>query len=229
MEKILILDWDGTIHNTSHLYGCAFRAAYQWLLENGHVDTTKYPTDAEHYNDVYMERYLGMNSKDMWNSFMPELAQELKDEASARVGAGMVAQIEAHQAILYPGAMEVLKKLKADGWKLIFLSNCKRAYMEAHRKEFHLDDYYDAFYCCEDYGFAPKEEIWKDVEKDHPGFHIIVGDRASDLKIAQVHDLPAVGCNYGFGSLEEMDLADQVAKNVQELPKLVNLMVPKVV
>lgn len=227
MEKILILDWDGTLHNTSHLYGCAFRKAYQWLLDENHVDTNKYPADPEHYNDVYMERYLGMNSKDMWNTFMPELAQDIKDAASKRVGDGMVEQIKAHQAVLYPGALEVLKQFKKDGWKLIFLSNCKHAYMEAHREEFQLDDYYDAFYCCEDYNFAPKEEIWKDVAKDHPGFHVVVGDRASDLKIAKEHDLVSVGCHYGFGTLEEMELADQVAKNVKELPRLVNLMAPK--
>lgn len=227
MDKILVLDWDGTIHNTSHLYGIAFRKTYQWMLNHGYVDTSIYPDEAEHFNDLYMERYLGMNSKDMWNSFMPELSDELKEEASKRVGDGMVAQIEAHEAVLYPGALEVLKKLKQDGWKLVFLSNCKHAYMEAHRKEFNLDEYFDGFYCCQDYEFAPKEVIWKVIEKDFPGFHVIVGDRAGDLKIARVHGLPAVGCYYGFGTLEEMELADQVAKNIKELPKLVNLMAPK--
>lgn len=222
MNTVLVLDWDGTIHDTSHLYGCAFRAAYRWLLDMDYVDLDRYPDDPEYYTDSYMEQYLGMNSKDMWNSFMPDLAPERKEMASKRVGDGMVTQIQGHQAKLYIGAIDALQKLKEDGYTLIFLSNCKRAYMEAHRKEFNLDAYYDGFYCCEDYGFIPKEEIWKDIKKDFPGFHIIVGDRAGDLKIAKIHKLPSIGCAYGFGSEEELSIASSIAKQVQELPYLVS-------
>ena len=79
----LIFDWDGTLHNTLHLYGKAFRIAYRELVESGYAPP-------KYYSDEEMSQYLGMNAPDMWNAFMPELPQEVKKAASDQVGREMV-------------------------------------------------------------------------------------------------------------------------------------------
>jgi phosphoglycolate phosphatase len=215
-ETTLIFDWDGTLHNTKHLYGCAFRKAYHWLVESGYAPS-------HDYSDEDVSIYLGMNAPDMWNAFLPHLPQEIKMYCSDLVGREMVAAVRRRDAILYPGATETLTNLKALGYRMAILSNCKHAYLEAHRACFGLDQWFDGFYCCQDYDFAPKEVIFTDIRSAFPGRFLVIGDRASDLAVARIHHLPSIGCAYGFGTSEELADASAIANDVRELPEKIAL------
>ena len=83
MVKTIIFDYDGTIHNTLGIYEPAFREAYQWLSEQNVVEEQKIET-------AQIAGWLGLNSKEMWDTFLPELDQKYKDQASAIVGDSMV-------------------------------------------------------------------------------------------------------------------------------------------
>ena len=39
---VLIFDYDGTLHNTKHIYGCAFRSAYDMLVKEGYAEERVY-------------------------------------------------------------------------------------------------------------------------------------------------------------------------------------------
>lgn len=211
--RTLIFDWDGTLHNTKHLYGCAFRTAYRWLVSEGYAA----PRD---YSDDDVSVYLGMSAPVMWDTFMPDLPRTVKEHCSSMIGEQMVASVLSGDAVLYPGVPEVLDTLCSHGFHLVFLSNCKHAYMEAHRQVFRLDQWFEGFYCSGDFAFLPKEQIFPVIRQAFPGGYAVIGDRASDLEIARVHGLPSVGCAYGFGTPEEMKLAAQVAQDVRELPRI---------
>jgi phosphoglycolate phosphatase len=216
----LIFDWDGTLHNTKHLYGCAFRTAYRWLVTSGYAPEHTYSDD-----DVAI--YLGLNAREMWNTFRPDLPQAVKTHCSDLVGQEMVAAVQRGDAILYPGAAEALTSLKQKGFRLVFLSNCKHAYLEAHRAYFQLDQWFDGYYCCQDYDFAPKEVIFEEILRQFAGPFLVIGDRASDLAVARVHQLPSVGCAYGFGTENELANATVVADTVSELPEKILLALSK--
>ena len=132
MVKTIIFDYDGTIHNTLGIYEPAFREAYQWLAEQNVVEEQKIET-------AQIAGWLGLNSKEMWDTFLPELDQRYKDQASAIVGDSMVRQIRKHRAVWYPGAEEMLTALKNRGYHLVILSNCKVAYRKAHWEEFRME------------------------------------------------------------------------------------------
>ena len=68
MVKTIIFDYDGTIHNTLGIYEPAFREAYQWLSEQNVVEEQKIET-------AQIAGWLGLNSKEMWDTFLPELDQ----------------------------------------------------------------------------------------------------------------------------------------------------------
>lgn len=212
MIRTLIFDWDGTLHNTAHLYGCAFRSAYGWLASEGYAPVRE-------YSDEEVSIYLGMNAREMWNRFMPQLPQEVKEQASAMIGQRMVSAIQAGQATLYPGTEDVLEQLKGRDFQMVILSNCKRAYLEAHRAAFRLDRWFDGFYCGGDFDFAPKEEIFPVIRQHYPEQFVVIGDRDSDFKVAAVHHLASVGCAYGFGRPEERKGVDQIAWSVSEIPE----------
>lgn len=210
MIHTILFDWDGTLHNTKHLYGCAFRTAYQWLVEEGYAKPCEYSD-----NDVSI--YLGMNAPDMWNTFMPQLPTDIWKHASEIIGNEMISAIRAGKAKLYDGTISLLTNLKQRGYQLVFLSNCKHDYMEAHRTAFGLDRWFDGFFCCEDYGFAPKEDIFPSISAGYPGDYLMVGDRASDLKVAKTHGFAFIGCDYGFGTQEELCGADWLVDSVDEI------------
>lgn len=68
MTKTIIFDYDGTIHHTLGIYEPAFRETYQWLTEQK-------VTEEREIGSVEIAGWLGLNSKEMWNTFLPELQQ----------------------------------------------------------------------------------------------------------------------------------------------------------
>lgn len=214
MLQTLIFDWDGTLHDTKALYGRAFRRGYAWLTEKSYAPKRDF-TDAE------LSVYLGMSAPDMWNAFMPQLPQAVKKHVSALIGAAMTDEIRSGHASLYPGIHEILTSLRRQGYSLVFLSNCKHAYMETHRAYFALDQYFQGYFCCEDYDFVPKTEIFSSIAKRFPGDYCMIGDRAGDLEVALRHGFPGIGCAYGFGTAEELTGASLIAHSPSQLPELI--------
>lgn len=210
MEKtILILDYDGTVHDTTFVYEPAFRRAMSELEDLGWMDYRDYTFEE-------IKRWIGYNAKEMWNCFQPDFSQEKKDHGSSLIGKYMKAGVDNGSARLYPHSIEVLKKLH-EKYELCYLSNCKNAYLEANRRNFHLDQYYDTFYSSEEFGFIPKEEIFRRIQI--PGRkYIVVGDRAADLRLAKENNLPFIGCLYGFCEKGELDEADILISDITELP-----------
>ena len=164
MTKTIIFDYDGTIHHTLGIYEPAFRETYQWLTEQK-------VTEEREIGSVEIAGWLGLNSKEMWNTFLPELDQSYKEQASRMVGDLMVRQIRKHKAVWYPGAEEMLTALKNRGYHLVILSNCKASYREAHWKEFGMERWFDRFYDCESYRFRPKTEIVQEIIREYSGVH----------------------------------------------------------
>lgn len=211
----LVFDYDGTLHDTAAPYGVAVREAAAWLAAQG------CPPRRE-LTDAALTRYLGMTAPEMWADFMPGLEEGLRREASARIGRAMIRQVLSGQSRLYPGIPEALEALRRAGHRLLMLSNCARSYMDAQREAFGLDRWFEGYYCAGDYGFRPKEEVFSVLRGEHPDrAYCMIGDRASDIRVATVHGLPSVGCAYGFGTAAELADAALRVQSPAELPAAV--------
>ncbi len=211
----IILDYDGTLHDCIRIYAPAFRLSYDGLVRRGLM-----PPRA--WQDKELEHWLGLTATEMWDTFAPQLSQEERTAAGAVVGTEMVRQINIGNARLYPGAAEALDRMKRQGHRLVFLSNCRTAYMQAHRDAFGLDDWFSGFYCSEDFGWKSKPEVFLTIREQFPGPYIAVGDRNKDLELARVHGLKAVGCAYGYGSLAELSDANIIVQSSAEIPDAVD-------
>ena len=210
----ILLDYDGTIHDTLGVYAAGFRKAYAYLTDKGLAS----PKD---FTDRDISKWLGFSPKEMWDTFMPNLASSEKEICTGIIGETMKELISAGEDSLYEGALETLKFLKDKGHTLIFLSNCTHEYMENNRKQFELDRFYSGFYCSEDYGYAEKPVIFSSIIKDFPGEYLIVGDRFKDIEIGQIHGIDTVGCLYGFGSEAELEPATYKIKSIEKLKEAV--------
>lgn len=207
---ILIFDYDGTLHDTAALYGHAVRSVLKELEEIG------YPSKRE-CSDQSLSKYLGMTARAMWEDYMPSLPEAPRQSAIEKVGRLMREGIRSGKAKLYEGVPTLLADLKAEGHTLIILSNCRQSYMDAHRSCFSLDRFISAYYCSGDYQDAPKEVIFETIRKEFPGDYVMIGDRASDIRVGLVHHIPTIGCAYGFGDEKELRGADHIARSVKKI------------
>ena len=210
----IIFDYDGTLHNSMLTYAPAFRDTMKWLSDSGYIADRQY-TDKE------ISYWLGFNSTDMWGNFHPELDITIRETARKKLGENMAHRLDSGEGALYTGAKEMLTALKNAGHTIIFLSNCRVHYMERAKRLFGLDKWFDHFYCCEEFDFIPKYEIFRRFAPDHKGEYIIIGDRFHDIETAAQNGLRSIGCAYGYGSREELSKADIIVDTIADIPNAV--------
>ncbi len=211
--KTIYFDYDGTLHNSIHLYAPAFRKAYDFLVKAGAAENKEW-TDKE------ISYWLGYNPSDMWKSFMPSLKDELRQQCSNIIGEEMIKLIEQGKSQLYEGAVEALEYLKRNGYHLIFISNCKAYYKAAHAKYFHLDHYFEELVCSEDYAFVSKDIILAKLKLNYPEKMLIVGDRNQDIEAGKKNNIYTIGCRYGYATEGELEEADLVIDHILDLKQL---------
>lgn len=221
MSATLVFDYDGTINNTMAVYEPAIRETCGWLLENCHSEEhSRVSAAVKDLSSERISRWLGMNAKDMWMDFMPFLDEDIRDQASARVGDHMKKLVLDHRAHWYKGAEQTLDMLHKEGYSMLILSNSKRIDGEIHFREFQMDRWFDTWYDCESFDWAPKTDIIKEVAKDYPGQLIVIGDRKSDIDAARSIGMKSVGCLYGYGTPEELSASDYQIADIKELPEI---------
>ena len=211
----IIFDFDGTLHDSLYIYRIAFARGYQWLVEQGKAPQRTL-TEAD------MAANIGLTAQEAWGRICPDIPWSVSKDAAARVGRMMDELISDGTARLYPGVPEMLAQLKGAGYTLVFLSNCRNAYCDAVRKSFGFDAWFDRYYTSEQFGGAPKEEIFLTIRDEVAGPYIAVGDRYKDLELARAHDLASIGCLYGYGSREELEGATKLAEHPEDIPALVH-------
>ncbi len=211
--RTIFFDYDGTLHNGLKIYAPAFREAYAYLVEN-------YYAEPREWTDKEISYWLGFAPMEMWNRFMPGIPEETKVTCSGIISSTMKALTEEGKAELYEGSVEVLAYLRRKGYHLIFISNCKSYYKEAHNRMFELDSYFEELIATEDYGFLPKNEIIRSIKGRFEGGHAIVGDRLQDMEAGRDNGMLTIGCSYGYGSAAELEGADIIIGDILELKNI---------
>lgn len=206
----LLFDYDGTLHDSLAIYAPAVRAAYDDLAARGLA--VGGPPDQE-----TIRRWIGMAPSEMWDQFQPQLSSQEKQAGGARIGRRMGELVEEGKARLYPGVPQVLDELKKRGVGMLLLSNCPVSYLRAHTACFGLERWFDGLYCGEEFDYRPKYEILPILKRRWPGEFLVIGDREQDMEMARKNQVPAVGCTYGYGSLEELSGATWLAHSPLEL------------
>lgn len=211
--KTIFFDFDGTLHDSIKIYAPAFRKAYKYLVENKLAEPKSWSEDEVSY-------WLGYSSKEMWKSFMPELDEDNKKACSKIIGTEMLTAINEGKAKLYDGAVEVLTYLKNKNYKLIFISNCGKYYMDSVSEYFMLEEYFHQMVCSEGFNFIPKYEILNKIKNKYGSNMVIIGDRFQDLEAGIKNNIYTIGCEYGFGLTGELEKADLLINDIRELKNI---------
>lgn len=206
----IIFDFDGTLHETMAVYKTAFLDAHNMLVERGLMKDRV-------YEDGEISKWLGCPNSEMLNAFGKDLDDETKEEVGRIIGDSMAREIRAKNGHLYDGIEETLAKLKKQGHTLLILSNCLHRYGELNREVYNLDKYITKFYCAEDFNWAKKHEIFKEIKDKYEGKFIMIGDRHHDIDLATINNIDSIGCLYGFGKEEELKEATILVNSPKEL------------
>lgn len=210
----IVFDFDGTLHDSMHIYRIALNRGYQWLVDQG-LARERTLTEAD------MAANIGLTAQEAWGIMAPEIPWSVSCQAAARVGEVMDELIADGTARLFPGVPGMLREVKDAGHTLVFLSNCRNAYRDAVRSAFGFDAYFSGYYTAEQFGGIPKERIFETICADFPGPYLVVGDRDKDIAVARAHGLPSIGCLYGYGTPEELAGATLLAPSPRDISSLI--------
>lgn len=207
MKKLAVFDLDGTLHHTELALAPAIARAAS--------DITGLPEPSyELINSLYGEP-------------LEEFCRELTGKCDQETFAKFMARVRHHQSItipemgeLYPGTVEMLRKLKEMGFDLAVLSNAHLDYMEEVTENLGIRH---LFMVLVGRGAeASKTERLRKLSEGYD-FSVMAGDRYHDVQAALELGIPAIACAYGYGDPSEhrgalkADSAADILELIEEL------------
>ena len=127
-----------------------------------------------------------------------------------------------YENAVYPGIPNLLSRLKGAGKELLLATSKPEVFAARILKHFGLAPYFSVICGCELDGRRSakcdviREALRRAGEPD-PLFAVMVGDRIHDLEGARANGIPCVAVGYGYGSREELAMADAYAETVDAL------------
>ncbi|MCF8564020.1 HAD family hydrolase [Alicyclobacillus tolerans] len=203
----LIFDLDGTLIDTT---GAVFPAFRETLRSFG----------APVPQSEVMAKTFGLPDVEIWKMLMPNHSTDERT-AAFQMSERLVLENLRSQDVLLPGAMETLSQLKGFGHLLTVASNCGDGYLNTVLDSQGLREFFTHPLCLGTVKGDAKSDILTEhflrLDKRHA---VMIGDRSSDGVAAKAHNIPFVGCAFGFGNAAELDLADVVISQLTDLVTL---------
>lgn len=210
--KLAVWDVDGTIIDSRASISSAMRIAFE---ANGLAPPS--------YDAI--RAIVGMSLAPAIGSLAPNAAKDLLESLQADYVGAFVRNREsgAHDP-MYDGADALLRRLKADGWKLAVATGKSRAGVVSIFDKHDLHDLFDAIHCADDGPGKPDphmlvcnmQAMGADAART-----IMIGDTSHDMAMARAAGVYAQGVTWGFHTEDEMIAAGahHVARDFAALEK----------
>ena len=142
----------------------------------------------------------------------PGLAQEVVEATNQRE-----LDLIGEEGALYPGILETIQTLHAEGHAIAICSNGPEDYV-AEFLEAHEIRPFCSVIRARDTKYPGKEAMLREILDLIPYRPaIVVGDRADDIHAAHAHGALAVAAQYGFGTEPEYETADAHIQSSHEM------------
>ena len=209
-KPALIFDLDGT------LWDSAEEVAKAWTIAGQRHLGPSFELSKE---DVYRE--MGKTMDQIVADLIPDQHNEKKmAEIAKDLFATENDYLKKHPGKAFPGVIETLKKLKADGYRLYIVSNCQSGYIETFLPLVPNDLFSDHM-CWSDTQKDKHFTILKQMERANEKEAIYIGDTHGDEKETRLANLPFIHAAYGFGKAESPDAS---IESFAELPSVLAIM-----
>ena len=202
-RPLAIFDIDGTLVDSR---ASIFRAATEASVVLG------LPEPA--YDRV--RQIVGLSLSNALRMLEPTLTDaELADFVAAFQASFRRMYDEGHEEPLYPGAMEMLGRFKADGWRLSLATGQNRRGISRNLARAGWSELFHSNHCAEDGPGKPDPAMLLAALaacEGSPRTAVMIGDTAHDATMAANAGIAAIGVGWGFHTVEE-----QVAAGVRHV------------
>ena len=212
MIKVLLFDLDGTLTESGE----------------GIIRSVQYALDKFGIVENDMEKLRRFVGPPLVDSFMKhygfthENALKAVDIYRERFG-----KVGIFENALYPGADQMLAKLKEAGFMLAVASSKPEHYVQQILEYFKISEYFDEVVgATMDEKRTSKTEVLEEVLRrlelhEQKEEILMVGDTELDIRGAKDHGIESVAVTYGYGDLEKMRAEEplKIVDSVEELEK----------
>jgi phosphoglycolate phosphatase len=191
----IIFDLDGTLWDSSNNVALAWQQAIE------QVDYVDEIMTVEKVRSI-----TGLAYNVIFDRLFPYLDTEKRTDLMEICAKVELEILHTKGGELYPSLNETLGYLAAK-YKLFIVSNCQTGYIEVFLKLSKMGHYFMGHQCYGTKG-NPKSENIKDIVNDYKlAAPVYVGDTMGDYDAATKAGVPFVFADYGFGKVEEGQIA----------------------
>lgn len=131
----------------------------------------------------------------------------------------------ADKSKLYPGALNLLQQLAADGVRMAVVSNKQEALSRLILKTLEVDTYFAIIAggdTCTEMKPSPLPLLWVvDQFGCSPEDAVMVGDSINDIQAGNRAKIVTIGCNWGYGGADELCEADYRATSLADISGII--------
>ena len=113
--------------------------------------------------------------------------------------------------IAYEGVVQTIRELSKK-IPLFIVSNCQAGYIELVMKKNGITDCITDFECFGNNGLTKDKNLRLIIERNNLKNPVYVGDTQGDLEACKLAEVPFIWAEYGFGQVEEEDIAGKIRK-----------------
>lgn len=124
---------------------------------------------------------------------------------------------------VYPGMADLVQRLHRDGFEVVTATSKSERFARAALERAGILEHIDFLGAASNDGVrAKKADVIRHVlDNVAPERPLMVGDRLHDFEGAKEFGIPGVAMTWGYGAAEEWDLADWVARDADELERII--------
>jgi phosphoglycolate phosphatase len=201
----IIFDLDGTLIDTTELVLPTYREVIR------HFENVPIPSEPT------MLQTFGMPDQTIWELLMPGTTADQQAQAHSLTD-DIIHERMQQSDVLLPHAVEVLEALKDAGHTLTVASNCGDTYLDATLDSQGIRPFFTHPLCLGTVKGQRKADILSvHFQRFAKSDAVMVGDRHSDIEAAQYHQIPAIGCAFGFGNVDELNGSAAIIMSLPEL------------
>ena len=213
VADLVCFDSDGTLFMSHEVANGAIQQAYVEYCRRHGLELPA-PSDEE------ICRLTGLPGLEFFSRLLPPPlkanAAEFRSECVELEAAAVLAR-----GRLFPGARDLLLRLRAEGRKLALVTNGGEQYTGAVAERVAYAALLDRIYHHGKDGHMSKDAMIRAARRDLGAEKVVmVGDRRSDLEGARGAGALFIGCRYGYGDPEELEGADVFADSMEDLARL---------
>ncbi len=208
-KEFIIFDWDGTLCNSLPGIVRAMQAASV-------QSQLPMPSDSEVYGIV------GLGLHEAATHLFPHIDQETANQLVEHYRVAYRGLDDAHIR-LFPGVMDTLENLRAQGHTLAVATGKSRAGLDRVWEVLGMTSFFDASRCNDEARSKPAPDMVLQLmqERDFEAEQsLVVGDSVHDLGMARAAGVAGIGVSYGANSAAELSKYQPVAiiDSIGDLP-----------